>query len=256
MSTAVSPSPTPRRRGRPNSLDRDRIVTEALAMLEPEGAAGLTMNGLAQRLGVSAMTLYTYFPSREALLDAAADRVFGAFEPPAADLPWREAIRIWLWALYRLFERYPVGLRLIKWDGALTPSWIGVWMPLLRGLGAAGLSGAGPADRIQLGLPDRHGAADGTCLRGRGAGADPGRRRARTRYCRSRIGRCSPRSRTNRSRIIATPCSLSASRTSSAASRIWSPGERAGPAQIDAIPDDRPGHPGVTTSSMTWPTRA
>ena len=136
----ASPLP-PRRRGRPSSLDRDRIVTEALALLEPDGAAGLTMNRLAQRLGVSAMTLYTYFPSREALLEAAANHIFSTFEQPATDLPWREAIRTWLWTLYRMFDRYPAGLRLIKWDDAVTPSWIGVLMPLLRSLAQAGLSG-------------------------------------------------------------------------------------------------------------------
>lgn len=137
----LAASPVPRRRGRPNLLDRGRIVTEALAMLDPDGAAGLTMNRLARRLGVSAMTLYTYFPSREALLEEAANRVFSTFEPPSPDLPWRDAIRSWLWGLYRMFDRYPVGLRLIKWDGAVTPSWIGVWMHLLRSLGDAGLSG-------------------------------------------------------------------------------------------------------------------
>jgi len=135
------PAHAPRRRGRPNLLDREQILSTALAMLETDGPAGFTMNKLAHRLGASVMTLYTYFPSRDALIDAAGAKIFSTFEPPAEELPWRDAVRAWLWQLYRMFERHPVGLRLIKWDGAVTPSWLKVWMPLMRILTRAGFSG-------------------------------------------------------------------------------------------------------------------
>lgn len=132
---------TPARRGRPKLLTRERILDATLEMLAENGLAGFAMNRLAQRLGASVMTLYTYFPSREALLDDAAGRIFNGFAPPADDLPWRAAIEAWLRALHSLFDQYPIGLRLIKWDGAITPSWLKVWIPLLRILSRTGLKG-------------------------------------------------------------------------------------------------------------------
>lgn len=143
----VEPEPEPAapsrrgRRGRPKLLTHQQIVDATLEMLAEGGLAGFAMNKLARRLGASVMTLYTYFASREALLDATAGRIFSGFEPPADDLPWPKAIEAWLRELYRLFERHPIGLGLIKWDGAITPSWLRVWMPLLRILSRAGLSG-------------------------------------------------------------------------------------------------------------------
>jgi len=150
MSSAADriPSPDPastprdrRQRGRPKLLDAEQILSMALAMLQEQGPAAFSMGKLAQRLGASAMTLYTYFPSREALLDAAAGKIFSSFDPPAETLPWREALLAWTDQLYAMFMRHPIGLRLIKWDGAVTPSWLRVWMPLVRILDRAGLSG-------------------------------------------------------------------------------------------------------------------
>ena len=51
-------------------LSADIIATEALALVDELGESGLSMRTLAKRLGVSAMSLYTYFPSRNDLVDA------------------------------------------------------------------------------------------------------------------------------------------------------------------------------------------
>ncbi|SFR88637.1 TetR/AcrR family transcriptional regulator [Sphingomonas jatrophae] len=137
------PTATPKRgrRGRPKLLDPAQIRAATLAMLAEGGLEGFTMNKLAQRLSASVMTLYTYFPSREALLSDAASSIFNSFEAPDETLDWRAATATWLHELRRMFVDHPVGLRLIKWDGAITPSWLKVWMPLLRILTRAGLSG-------------------------------------------------------------------------------------------------------------------
>jgi len=134
-------TPSRRPRGRPKLLTHDRILQVTLAMLSEKGLPSFTMSRLAQRLGTSAMTLYTYFPSRQALLDAAAERIFGGFSPPARDLPWQVAIETWLRSLETLIAEFPVGLKLIKWDGAIAPAWLTVWMPLLHILARAGLEG-------------------------------------------------------------------------------------------------------------------
>ncbi len=52
------------------ALSRDVIVREALAVLDESGAGALSMRKLGQRLGVQAMSLYSYVSGREDLLEA------------------------------------------------------------------------------------------------------------------------------------------------------------------------------------------
>jgi len=56
-------------------LDRDKIVTAALAFIDRHGLPGLSMRRLGSMLGVEAMSLYRYLPGREQLLDAIVERI-------------------------------------------------------------------------------------------------------------------------------------------------------------------------------------
>jgi AcrR family transcriptional regulator len=56
-------------------LDRERIVSAALEFIDAHGLPGLTMRRLGQQLGVEAMALYRYVPSKEELLDAVVERL-------------------------------------------------------------------------------------------------------------------------------------------------------------------------------------
>ncbi len=49
---------------------RGRLAAAALALVEREGREACSLRRLAAELGVSRTTPYTYFPSKEALLDA------------------------------------------------------------------------------------------------------------------------------------------------------------------------------------------
>jgi AcrR family transcriptional regulator len=60
---------------RPAGLDRDRILTAAIAFIDENGLSALTMRRLGAALGVEAMALYRYVPGREDLLDGVVDRV-------------------------------------------------------------------------------------------------------------------------------------------------------------------------------------
>ena len=51
-------------------LNPDRIAAEALAIIDENGLDSLSMRALATRLGVEAMALYHYYPSKDALLTA------------------------------------------------------------------------------------------------------------------------------------------------------------------------------------------
>lgn len=67
-------------------------MAAAVALLDAEGAAGLTMRRLAERLGAGATTLYWHVRTKDDVLDLALDEIF-AEVPLPGDGPWREQVR-------------------------------------------------------------------------------------------------------------------------------------------------------------------
>jgi AcrR family transcriptional regulator len=76
-----------RRRGPKPSLSGDQVVTTATQIADRDGLTGLSMRRLADELGITAMSLYGYVPSKAELLDVMADRAYA--EIPVPDLPAR-----------------------------------------------------------------------------------------------------------------------------------------------------------------------
>ena len=132
----------PRGRGRPSRLSRETIIGDALTLLNEGSIDGFSMGVLAKRLSVGVMTLYSYFPSRDALLIAVADEIYSRFEYPAKGRRWQDELRDWMWATVRLFERYPVAMKLSLWDGHASPGWLRTWIPVVELLKAQGLEGS------------------------------------------------------------------------------------------------------------------
>jgi AcrR family transcriptional regulator len=60
-----------------NERTSERIAAVTLEILEREGADGVSMRRVAKAVGVTAMAIYHYFPTREALLQAVTAREFG-----------------------------------------------------------------------------------------------------------------------------------------------------------------------------------
>lgn len=61
--------------GRGRGLSRERIVTEAILLIDEQGISMASMRNLGQRLGVRAMSLYRYVKDRETLFDAVVERI-------------------------------------------------------------------------------------------------------------------------------------------------------------------------------------
>lgn len=75
-------------------IDRDQIVSEALSLLNETSLAGLTMRGLADRLGIRAASLYWHFPNKAALTTAMSERLFIQAIDAAPDADnWRAWMR-------------------------------------------------------------------------------------------------------------------------------------------------------------------
>ncbi|GGT35844.1 TetR/AcrR family transcriptional regulator [Nonomuraea spiralis] len=82
----------PRKDAKPR-LTLDRIVAEALALLDEEGVGKLTMRHLAERLDTGSTTLYWHVRTKEDVLDLALDAVFGEVPLPGDRDDWRTAAR-------------------------------------------------------------------------------------------------------------------------------------------------------------------
>ena len=69
------------------------MVAEALDLMDEVGLDGLTMRRLAERLGVTAASLYRHVRDRDDLVALLADEVSGLVPMVASDAPWRQALR-------------------------------------------------------------------------------------------------------------------------------------------------------------------
>jgi AcrR family transcriptional regulator len=74
-------------------LDRDRVLSAALALADDAGIASLTMRKLGQALGVEAMSLYNHVANKDDLLDGMVDAVFAEIELPTVGDDWKPAMR-------------------------------------------------------------------------------------------------------------------------------------------------------------------
>ena len=130
-----------RGRGRPPRLSRGTIIQAALVLLDEMSIDRFSMGLLAKGLNAGVMTLYNYFPSRDAQLIAVADEIYSRFDHPAKGSCWQEEVRQWLWATVDLFQRYPVAMKLSLWDGHASPGWLRTWIPVVELIRAQGLTG-------------------------------------------------------------------------------------------------------------------
>jgi TetR/AcrR family tetracycline transcriptional repressor len=89
---AMAHQVTARRPGRPSRLTAHQVVAEARAIAAQQGVQRLTMRRLADALGVMPNALYTYFPDKNAILDAVLDDLLGDVERSGPGSSWRDAL--------------------------------------------------------------------------------------------------------------------------------------------------------------------
>jgi AcrR family transcriptional regulator len=92
-------------RARP-ALNRDRVVQSAIALADQGDINALSMRRLAQELSVEAMSLYHYFPSKEALLGAMIDTIYAEMELPPETPDWRSDMRTCAMSAKETFLRH------------------------------------------------------------------------------------------------------------------------------------------------------
>ncbi len=102
--------PVRRAAGRRPSLDVDGVVRAGIRLADEQGLEAASMGGVAKALGVGTMTLYTYVPSKEELLDLMVDEVLAERELPgpgeARRKDWREQIEVYSEQTRAMYQRH------------------------------------------------------------------------------------------------------------------------------------------------------
>ncbi|ANP56086.1 AcrR family transcriptional regulator [Streptomyces griseochromogenes] len=98
------------RSGQPSGLDRERITSVSVRLLDAEGLAKFSMRRLAGELNVTAMSLYWYVDTKDDLLELALDAVYGELrlpDPEADGEDWRDELRSLATEYRVLLVRHP-----------------------------------------------------------------------------------------------------------------------------------------------------
>ena len=97
-------------------LSRERIVAAAVELLDARGLDGLTMRGLADRLGAGVMSLYWHVDNKENVFDLALDSVleYRATAPLGEDQDWRAQVA-------DMLEDWRACMLRHSWSAALLP---------------------------------------------------------------------------------------------------------------------------------------
>lgn len=96
--------------GRPRTplLSRDLIRDTALAMIDDQGLTGLSMRRLADALQVQAASLYSHYPTKDAVLDDVANLVVGEVDTTGfEDGAWRAGLTTWARSYHGVLAAHP-----------------------------------------------------------------------------------------------------------------------------------------------------
>jgi AcrR family transcriptional regulator len=127
----------PPRRGPRPRLSVDAVVEAAIALADAAGLEAVTMRAVAERLGVSAMTLYTYVPGKAELLDLMLDALWLAMPREAGP-----TIRAVADANRQLYDEHPWAARVTTARPPLGPGLLAKYEHELHAFEGLGLSDA------------------------------------------------------------------------------------------------------------------
>ncbi|RZS31237.1 TetR family transcriptional regulator [Herbihabitans rhizosphaerae] len=132
------------RPARKRGLNADVIVDAGIAIADAHGMDAVSMRAVGERLGCTAMALYTHVPGKNELVDLMYDRVLAEI-PGGYDLGagWRAAVHAWARDQWNFCLRHPWALRVSQARPVLGPNEFAVLNTLVGILRETGL---GPRD--------------------------------------------------------------------------------------------------------------
>ena len=88
-------------------LNRDRVLSAAVALADETGIESLTMRKLAQSLGVEAMSLYNHVANKDDVLDGIVEAVASEMVATSVEGDWKAAIRASAISYHETMLRHP-----------------------------------------------------------------------------------------------------------------------------------------------------
>ena len=103
-------------------LTRERVVTEALAVIAEDGVQALTMRSLAARLGVVPGAVYRHVANKQQLLDLLLDGVLAEIDFDLdSSMGWTEQLKLLAHRLRQVLEDHPGVAGILKTRDPLGP---------------------------------------------------------------------------------------------------------------------------------------
>ncbi|PPK66819.1 TetR/AcrR family transcriptional regulator C-terminal domain-containing protein [Actinokineospora auranticolor] len=130
-----------RRPGPRPGLTLDAVVAAGIEVADVDGLAGLSMRAVGERLGRTAMALYTYVSDKAELLDLMYDQVHAELVADTADgADWRTALAAWAAESWDFHLRHPWVSQVSMTRPVLGPNENAAMERLLRILRPTGVS--------------------------------------------------------------------------------------------------------------------
>ncbi len=132
---------TPRRGPRP-ALSLDQIAQAGIAIADRDGLAAVTMQRVADAVGVTKMALYRYVPGKTELVALMTDLAIGEV-PPGSGAPgeWRASLAGWAQRMFTRFCRHPWALEAAAGARIIGPNELGWAEQAVAALAGTGLEG-------------------------------------------------------------------------------------------------------------------
>jgi AcrR family transcriptional regulator len=107
--------------GRPAQIDRAAVLAASLRLADEEGLAAVTMQGVADRLGVTPMALYRHVANKADLLDGVVESILLEVALPDPQDPWPERLAALARGTRMAALRHPEVFPLLLRRAAATP---------------------------------------------------------------------------------------------------------------------------------------
>lgn len=131
-------------RGRRARISRDAVLEAALAILQAQPHCTPSLNAIARALNITPMAIYTYFASKDDLLQALSERLLAdlTLDIPQASEPL-DQIRLWSHAMRGHLLKRPQLIQMLSWEGGHSSlGWLSRAVVVNDALRALGLEGA------------------------------------------------------------------------------------------------------------------
>jgi len=128
--------------GRPPKFSRESLQAVALALIDKQGLAGLSMRALASELGTGPMTLYNHVAHREDLEVLVVEAVLASAKWKRVEREqWQDEVRDIAIAMWRAVRAHPAVIPLIATRRSRSPAVLEVSEAMLAALARSGRSG-------------------------------------------------------------------------------------------------------------------